>query len=43
MDMSNAIEIFQNRNIVIPLYLFKRIKEFKLETDEFIFLMYLHI
>ncbi|MBQ2639772.1 MAG: DnaD domain protein [Bacilli bacterium] len=42
MDMSNIIEIFQDRNIVIPLYLFKRIKEFKLKTDEFMFLMYLY-
>ena len=42
MEMSNIIEIFKSGNIVIPLYLFKKIKDFKLKTDEFIFLMYLY-
>ncbi|MBQ3423321.1 MAG: DnaD domain protein [Romboutsia sp.] len=42
MEMSNLVEVFQDRNIVIPLYMFKGIKDLKLKTDEFIFLMYLY-
>ena len=42
MKCSKLIEIFKNGNIVIPLYLLKNYKNFKLNLDEFIFLMYLY-
>ncbi len=42
MKNSKLIEIFKNGNIVIPLYLLKNYKKFKLEIDEFVFLMYLY-
>ena len=42
MQNSNMLEVLQDRNIVIPLYFLKRIKDFKLKTEEFIFLMYLY-
>ena len=41
MDGSKIIDILQDGNIVIPLYLLKKYKELKLELDEFVFLMYL--
>ncbi len=41
MDSSKVMDILQNGNIVIPLYLLKRYKDLKLELIEFIFLMYL--
>ena len=36
------MEVIKSGNIVIPLYLFKNYKEFNLELEEFIFLMYLY-
>lgn len=42
MKSSKLIEIFKNGNIVIPLYLLKNYKSFKLDLDQFIFLMYLY-
>lgn len=42
MKSSKLIEIFKNGNIVIPLFLLKHYKEWKLEMDEFVFLMYLY-
>ncbi len=42
MDSSKILDILQNGNVVIPLYLLKKIKEFKLDMDVFVFLMYLH-
>ena len=41
MDSSKIMDILVDGNIVVPLYLFKKYKELKLELDEFIFLMYL--
>ena len=42
MKSSKLIEIFQDGNITIPIYLLKNYKELKLDLDEFIFLMYLY-
>ena len=42
MKGSKLIEMFKGNNIVIPMYLLKHYKEFKLELDEFLFLMYLY-
>ena len=42
MKNSKLIDIFKQGNIVIPIYLLKHYKEFKLEMEEFIFLMYLY-
>ncbi len=42
MKSSKLIELFKTKNIVIPLYLLKSYKDFALELDEFIFLMYLY-
>ena len=42
MKNSKLIDIFKNGNIVVPLYLFKNYKEFNIEIDEFMFLMYLY-
>ncbi len=42
MKNSKLIEIFKDGNIVIPLYLLKNYRKFKLEMNEFIFLMYLY-
>ena len=42
MKSSKLIEIFKNGNMVIPLFLLKNYKKFKLELNEFIFLMYLY-
>lgn len=36
------ISLFKNGNIVIPLYLLQKYKEFKLDFQDFIFLMYLY-
>lgn len=41
MEPSKLIDILQDGNIVVPLYLLKRYKELKLSLDEFIFIMYL--
>ncbi len=42
MKSSKLIELFKTKNIVIPLYLLKSYKDFALELDEFVFLMYLY-
>ncbi len=42
MKSSKLIEIFEDGNLVIPMYLLKNYKKLKLELDEFIFLMYLY-
>ena len=42
MKSSKLIELFKTKNIVIPIYLLKSYKDFALELDEFIFLMYLY-
>ena len=42
MKSSKLIELFKTKNIVIPLYILKNYKDFALELDEFIFLMYLY-
>ena len=42
MKSSKLIEIFKNGNMVIPLFLLKNYKKFKLELNEFIFLMYVY-
>ena len=42
MKSSKLIEIFKNGNMVIPIYLLKHYKKFKLNMEEFIFLMYLY-
>ena len=43
LKCSKMIEIFKNGNMVIPLYLLKNYKKFKLDLNEFVFLMYLQI
>ena len=42
MKSTKLIEVFKNGNLVIPMYFLKNYKKFKLELDEFIFLMYLY-
>lgn len=42
MKSSKLIEIFKQGNIVIPIYFVKHFQNFKLNWDEFIFLMYLY-
>jgi len=42
MKSSKLIEIFKDGNIVIPMYLLKNYKTFKLDLEEFIFLIYLY-
>lgn len=42
MNSSIVIEIFRDGNIVIPKFLLKKYKDFNLELDEFVFLMYLY-
>ena len=42
MKSSKLIEIFKQGNMVIPLYFLQHYKDFKLELEEFIFLMYLY-
>ena len=39
---NKIIELYKSGNIVIPLYLLKNRDKFKLELDQFIFLMYLY-
>jgi len=41
MEPSKLLDILQDGNIVIPLYLLKKYKDLKLNLDEFVFLMYL--
>ena len=42
MNSSKLIDIFIQGNMVIPLYFLQHYKDFKLELEEFIFLMYLY-
>ena len=42
MKSSKLIDIFKQGNMVIPLYFLQHYKEFKLNLEEFIFLMYLY-
>lgn len=42
MKAHQLINIFKDGNMVIPIYFLKHYKEFKLEINEFIFLMYLY-
>ena len=42
MKSSKLIDIFKDGNIVIPIYFIKNYKDFKLESEEFLFLMYLY-
>jgi DNA replication protein len=42
MKSSKLIEIYQDGNIVIPIYMIKNYQKLKLELEEFIFLMYLY-
>lgn len=42
MKNKKVIQIFQDGNMVIPLYLLKNYKKLGLELDSFVFLMYLY-
>lgn len=42
MKNSNLVDIFKDRNIVIPIYLLKNYKNLKLNLEEFILLMYFY-
>ena len=42
MKSSKLIDIFRQGNMVIPLYFLQHYKDFKLNLEEFIFLMYLY-
>ena len=42
MKSSKLIEMYQDGNIVIPIYMLKNYKKLNLELNEFIFLMYLY-
>ncbi|MBQ8132361.1 MAG: DnaD domain protein [Bacilli bacterium] len=42
MKGSKLIEFFKDGNIVIPMYFLKRYKDFGIDMNEFIFLMYLY-
>ena len=42
MKSSKLIEIFKDGNLVVPIYLLKNYKNFKLELNEFVYLMYLY-
>ena len=42
MKSSKLIDIFKQGNMVIPLYFLQHYKSFKLDLEEFIFLMYLY-
>lgn len=42
MKNSKLVQILQDGNIVIPIFILKNYKELKLESDEFLFLMYLY-
>ena len=42
MSRSNIIDLFQERNIVVPIYLLKNYQKFQIELDCFLFLMYLY-
>lgn len=42
MKSSKLIEMFKQGNMVIPIYFLQHYKEFKLNMEEFVFLMYLY-
>ena len=42
MKSSKIMDILKDGNIVLPIYLLKNYKEFHLELNEFVFLMYLY-
>lgn len=42
MKSSKLIDLFKNGNIVIPMYLLQKYKDFQLDLEEFIILMYLY-
>lgn len=42
MKENKLLNVIRDGNIVVPLYLFKRIKELKITLEEFLFLMYLY-
>ena len=42
MKSSKLIDIFKDGNIVIPIYILKNYKSLKIDSNEFIFLMYLY-
>jgi len=42
MKNSVLMDVFKSGNIVVPIFFLKKFKEFKLEMDEFVFLMYLY-
>lgn len=42
MKSSKLMEFFRDGNIVIPMYFLKHYSEFKISSEEFIFLMYLY-
>lgn len=42
MKSSKLMEFFKDGNIVMPMYFLKHYSEFKISSDEFIFLMYLY-
>ena len=42
MKSSKLIDIFKDGNIVIPMFFIKNFKEFKISSEEFLFLMYLY-
>ena len=42
MKNSKLVDIFKDRNIVIPIYLLKHYKDLKLSLEEFVLLMYFY-
>lgn len=42
MKKSILIDVFKSGNIVVPLFFLKKIKEFNIDMNDFIFLMYLY-
>ncbi len=42
MNPKKLTDIFQQGNLVIPLYLFQNYRKFKISVEEFLFLMYLY-
>ena len=42
MKSSKLIEIFKQGNMVVPIYFLQHYKEFQLNMEEFVFLMYLY-
>lgn len=42
MNNSKLVDIFKDRNIVIPIYLLKNFKNLKLKIEEFVLLMYFY-